>query len=382
MKFPFIDLQAQRKTIRDEIDAAVNRVIRHGAYILGPEVAQFEGELAAFENVGHVAACANGTDALKLPMLAWGIGGRENGKRNGERDAVFCPSFTYTATAEAIAVIGATPVFVDIDPDTYTMCPQSLQAAIDGMRRAGKLIPRAVVAVDLFGQSADYPAIAAITEAEDLKLISDNAQSLGCRLNGHSSARWADVATTSFFPAKPLGCYGDGGAMLTNDGALTARLRDLAFHGRSSTPFDHDSIGLNSRLDTIQAAILLEKLKIFAREIDDRNAVAARYERALNPLGVKTPTVIENGISTWAQYTVEIDNRDTFLDNMRAQEIPVAAYYPRPVHLQSAYTEFPISGNGLPVTEKAMHTVAALPMHAYLTRENQDMVIEAVAKSI
>jgi len=373
MLFPFIDLQAQRKTIRDEIDAAVNRVIRHGAYILGPEVTQFEGELAKFEGVSHVAACANGTDALKLPMLAWGI---------GAGDAVFCPSFTYTATAEAIAVIGATPVFVDIDPDTYTMCSKSLQAAIDGVRRTGKLIPRAVMAVDLFGQSADYPAITAITETEDLKLISDNAQSLGCRLAGQSPAHWADVATTSFFPAKPLGCYGDGGAMLTNNAELTTELRDLAFHGRSSTPYDHDRIGLNSRLDTIQAAILLEKLKIFAREIEDRNVVADRYAAALKRVGVKTPTVIADGVSTWAQYTIEVDNRDAFLDNMRAQEIPVAAYYPRPVHLQSAYTDFPVSGNGLPVTEQAMHTVAALPIHAYLTNENQDMVIEAIKKSI
>jgi len=373
MLFPFIDLQAQRKTIRDEIDAAVNRVIRHGAYILGPEVAQFEGELAKFEGVSHVAACANGTDALKLPMLAWGI---------GAGDAVFCPSFTYTATAEAIAVIGATPVFVDIDPDTYTMCSKSLQAAIDGVRRAGKLIPRAVIAVDLFGQSADYPAITAITETEDLKLISDNAQSLGCRLAGQSPAHWAHVATTSFFPAKPLGCYGDGGAVLTNDADLTADLRDLAFHGRSNTPYDHDRIGLNSRLDTIQAAILLEKLKIFAREIEDRNVVADHYGAALKQVGVKTPTVIADGVSSWAQYTIEVDNRDAFLDNMRAQEIPVAAYYPRPVHLQSAYTDFPVSGNGLPVTEQVMHTVAALPIHAYLTNENQDMVIEAIKKSI
>ncbi len=373
MKFPFIDLQAQRKTIRDEIDMAVNKVVRHGAYILGPEVAQFESELAKFEGVAHVAACANGTDALKLPMLAWEI---------GSGDAVFCPSFTYTATAEAIAVLGVTPVFVDIDPDTYTMCPKSLQAAIDGVRRAGKLVPRAVIAVDLFGQSADYPAITAITKAEGLKLISDNAQGLGCRLGGHSPAHWADVATTSFFPAKPLGCYGDGGAMLSNDAGLIAELRDLAFHGRCSTPYDHDKIGLNSRLDTIQAAILLEKLKIFAREIEDRNTIADRYASALKPLGVNTPTVIAGGVSSWAQYTIEVDNRDGFLDAMRAQEIPVAAYYPRPVHLQSAYRDFPVSGNGLPVTEKVMHTVAALPIHAYLSHENQDMVIEAVAKSI
>jgi len=373
MLFPFIDLQAQRKTIRDAVDAAVMRVIRHGAYVLGPEVAQFEGELAKFEDVAHVAACANGTDAMKLPLLAWGI---------GVGDAVFCPSFTYTATAEAIAVLGATPVFIDIDPQTYTMCPRSLQAAIDGVRRVGTLRPKAVIAVDLFGQSADYPAIKAITELEDLKLISDNAQSLGCRLHGHSPAHWADVATTSFFPAKPLGCYGDGGAMLSHSAELTTQLRDLAFHGRGSAPYDHDKIGLNSRLDTIQAAILLEKLKIFSREIDDRNMIADRYAQALQPIGVKTPTVIAGGVSTWAQYTIEIDNRDAFLDNMRDQEIPVAAYYPRPVHLQTAYTEFPISGNGLPVTEQAMKRVAALPMHAYLSEENQDAVIAAVEASI
>lgn len=372
MKLPFIDLQAQRQTIADEIETAVNRVIAHGAYILGPEVGQFEKELAAFEEVPAVLGCANGTDALKLPMMAWGI---------GPGDAVFCPSFTYTATAEAVAILGATPVFVDVRSDTYTLCPDALAAAIEAVRQAGTLVPKAVISVDLFGQPADYPALEPVVRAHGLKLISDNAQSLGCRLAGKSPAHWADVATTSFFPAKPLGCYGDGGAVMSRDEDLIERLRDLAFHGRSKTPFDHDAVGLNSRLDTIQAAILLEKLKIFAREIQDRNRVAERYATLLAPLGIKTPTVIDGGLSTWAQYVIEVDNRDAFLDNMRAQGIPVASYYPRPVHLQSAYTACP-HGNGLPVTEDIMTRVAALPMHAYLTPAQQDMVVEAAGKSI
>ncbi len=372
MRFPFIDLQAQRQTIACEIDAAVKKVIEYGAYILGPEVGQFETALAAFEDVPTALGCANGTDALILPMMAWGI---------GAGDAVFCPSFTYTATAEAVALLGATPVFVDVKPDTYTICPDALAASIEVVRQAGGLTPKAVIAVDLFGQCADYPALRPVVDTHGLKLISDNAQALGGRLDGHSPAHWADVATTSFFPAKPLGCYGDGGAILSRDEALIDHLRDLAFHGRSKTPYDHDAIGLNSRLDTLQAAILLEKLKIFPREIEARGCIADQYAKLLAQLGVKTPKVIDGGVSTWAQYVIEVENRDTFLDKMRAQGIPVASYYPRPVHLQTAYKAFP-HGYGLPTTEDIMTRVAALPMHAYLNAEQQDMVVAAVSKSL
>ena len=364
MRFPFIDLQAQRAIIADDIEAALKRVLEHGQYILGPEVTQFETQLAEFEGGGHSVSCANGTDAIILPLKAWNI---------GRGDTVFCPSWTYAATAEAIAVIGATPCFVDVDPDTYNMCPKSLRAAIEITDR-----PKAIIAVDLFGQPADYPALRAIADEFGLKLIADSAQGMGCRLNGKAPLQWADVVTTSFFPAKPLGCYGDGGAMLTTDEGLKDTLLSLRFHGRGSLPGDHETIGLNSRLDTMQAAILIEKLNIFAEEIKARNAIADRYTDALKSNILRTPKVIDGGLSTWAQYSIEVPNRDNVLAGMRAAEIPVAAYYPLPTHMQTAYKEFPISPDGLPHTMAAKDVIMALPMHAYLKPEDQDAVIETL----
>ena len=364
MKFPFIDLQAQRAIIADDIEAALGRVLEHGQYILGPEVTQFETQLAEFEGGGHTVSCANGTDAIILPLKAWNI---------GRGDTVFCPSWTYAATAEAIAVIGATPCFVDVDPDTYNICPKSLRAAIEATDR-----PKAIIAVDLFGQPADYPALRAIADEFGLKLIADSAQGMGCRLNGKAPLQWADVVTTSFFPAKPLGCYGDGGAMLTTDEGLKDALLSLRFHGRGSLPGDHESIGLNSRLDTMQAAILIEKLKIFADEIKARNAIADRYTDALKSNILRTPKVIDGGLSTWAQYSIEVPNRDDVLAGMRAAEIPVAAYYPLPTHMQTAYKDFPISPDGLPHTMAAKDVIMALPMHAYLKQKDQDAVIKTL----
>lgn len=302
-------------------------------------------------------------------MMAWGI---------GPGDAVFCPSFTYTATAEAVAFLRATPVFVDVDPDTYTICPKSLSAAYEAVIKDGKLKPKAIIAVDLFGQSADYPAISELAKRFDLKLIADNAQATGCRLDGKSPAHWADIATTSFFPAKPLGCYGDGGAVLTNDADLTAQIRSLAFHGRGTQAYDHTDIGINSRLDTIQAAILLEKLKIYTSEIKTRNEIADRYSKGLSSNTCKTPTVIAGGLSTWAQYTIEVEDRDGLMAHLKNLGIPAAAYYPKPIHLQTAYTSFQMPYNNLPVTETLMKNVMSLPMHAYLTRAHQDEVIGAV----
>ena len=364
MRFPFIDLQAQRAIIADDLEAALKRVLEHGQDLLGPEVTQFETQLAEFEGGGHTVSCANGTDAIILPLKAWNI---------GRGDTVFCPSWTYAATAEAIAVIGATPCFVDVDPDTYNMCPKSLRAAIEITDR-----PKAIIAVDLFGQPADYPALRAIADEFGLKLIADSAQGMGCRLNGKAPLQWADVVTTSFFPAKPLGCYGDGGAMLTTDEGLKDTLLSLRFHGRGSLPGDHETIGLNSRLDTMQAAILIEKLNIFAEEIKARNAIADRYTDALKSNILRTPKVIDGGLSTWAQYSIEVPNRDGVLAGMRAAEIPVAAYYPLPTHMQTAYKEFPISPDGLPHTMAAKDVIMALPMHAYLKPEDQDAVIETL----
>ncbi len=366
---PFIDLQAQRARIEDKIDAAVSKVIRSGAYIFGPEVKTLEGQLAQFAETKHCIANANGTDALVLPLWAWGV---------GEGDAVFCPSFTFAATAEIVPWTNATPIFVDVLPDTYNMDPASLEAAIAGVKKDGKLTAKAVIAVDLFGQPADYPAIAAICKREGLKLIADSAQGYGATLNGKHPMHWADAQTTSFFPAKPLGCYGDGGATLTNSDDDNVLMRSLAFHGASGDDkYNCARIGMNSRLDTIQAAILIEKLAIFADEIRARNEIADRYAHMLEGL-VQTPKVIEGGVSTWAQYVIEADNRDGLAAHLREAGIPTAQYYPKPLHKQTAYETFPVGAGGLKVSETICHRVLALPMHPYLDGQTQTKIANAV----
>ena len=380
MTLPFIDLAAQQRRLRPRLDAAIAAVLDHGAYVMGPEVVAFEKALAAFCGAKLALSCANGTDALALPLMAWTV---------GAGDAVFCPSFSFTATAEIMPWSGAAPVFVDIRPDTYTLDPVALEAAILAIKADGKLNPRAIIAVDLFGQSADYPAIAAIARAHDLKLIADSAQGFGCTLNGHHPIHWADVVTTSFFPAKPLGAYGDGGAVLTNDAALCERMDSLRIHGKA-TPADlagqtfaHEAkylsarVGMNSRLDTLQAAILLVKLSVFAEEIALRGAAADRYAHGLKGHVAATPTVIEGGVSTWAQYTIEHPNRDGLAAHLRALGIPTAAYYPVPLHQQTCYAEYPAPG-GLPVTETSAQRVLSLPMHSDLDAATQDRIIEAV----
>ena len=364
----FIDLKAQQRRIRSELDAAIGRVLDHGAYVMGPEVRAFEAALASFGKAKLALSCANGTDAVVLPLMAWGV---------GPGDAVFCPSFTFAATAEVVPWTGATPVFVDILPDTYNMDPASLEQAIAETLKAGKLKPKAVIAVDLFGQPADYPKISEICRRHGLKLLSDSAQGFGCTLNGHHPLHWADAASTSFFPAKPLGCYGDGGAVLLNDQDLWDVMDSLRIHGKGTDKYDNVRIGMNSRLDTIQAAILIEKLKLFAEEIELRGQVAERYARGLVGSAI-APQVIEGGVSVWAQYTIEHTDRDGLANHLRAKGIPTAAYYPRPLHMQSAYAEFPVVGGRLPVTEAKAGAVLSLPMHPYLSHADQDLILEAV----
>ncbi|MDE2485993.1 MAG: DegT/DnrJ/EryC1/StrS aminotransferase family protein [Alphaproteobacteria bacterium] len=380
MPIPFIDLQAQRKRLGQPLEDAILKVVRSGAYIMGPEIAEFEAALAAFGQAPFALSCGSGTEALVLPLMAWGI---------GPGDAVFCPSFTFAATAEVMPLVGASPVFVDIDPATYNMDAASLDAAMAAVKREGRLTPRAVIAVDLFGQPADYPAIAAVARKHGLKLIADSAQGFGCTLGGHHPIHWADVATTSFFPAKPLGCYGDGGAVLSKDERLHDLLVSLRVHGQAvksdieGKTFEHDPkylnvrVGLNSRMDTIQAAVLLQKLSIFADEIRARNRVADRYAAGLGDL-VTTPKVIDGGVSVWAQYTIETDDRDGLAQHLKAQGIPSAVYYPIPIHRQGVYSGYPTAPAGLPVTEAKADQVISLPMHAYLTEDDQDQVIAAV----
>ena len=370
---PFIDLQAQRARIADKIDAGIAKVLAHGQYIFGPEVKTLEAQLAQFAEAKHCIGNANGTDALVLPLWAWGV---------GEGDAVFCPSFTFAATAEIAPWVQATPVFVDVLPDTYNLDPKSLEAAIAGVKRDGKLKPRAVIAVDLFGQPADYPAIAAICKREGLNLIADSAQGFGCTLNGKHPMHWADAQTTSFFPAKPLGCYGDGGATLTNSDADNTLMRSIAFHGASGDDkYNCVRIGMNSRLDTIQAAILIEKLAIFADEIRARNAAADRYAQVLEGL-VQTPRVIAGGVSTWAQYVIELDQRDALAAHLREAGVPTAQYYPKPLHKQTAYENFPIGAGGLKVSERIAHRVLALPMHPYLDEATQARIAASVREFV
>lgn len=377
----FIDLQAQRARIADKINAAVMKVIEDGKYIMGPEVKAFETQMAEFSNTKHALGCANGTEAIALPLMAWDL-------RPG--DAVFCPSFTFAATGEVVPWLGASPVFVDIDPKTYNMDPAHLEASIEAVKAEGKLKPKVIIAVDLFGQPADYPAISAIAKKHGLKLIADSAQGYGCTIDGKHPGHWADAVTTSFFPAKPLGCYGDGGAVLTNDDELAEIIDSLRVHGKATQSdvegrsFDHDPkylnmrIGMNSRLDTIQAAILIEKLAIFADEIEARNRIAARYNEHLADHVASVPFVIDGGVSVWAQYTLEHDNRTGLQAHLKEKGVPTAVYYPIPIHKQDIYSRYPLGPGGLPVSEEKAERVMSLPMHPYLDEKTQDQIIDAV----
>jgi len=365
---PFIDLKAQRARIKDRVDAAVMKVLDEGRYILGPEVSELEEKLAEFAGMGRALSCANGTDAILIPLMAWGI---------GPGDAVFVPSFTFAASAEVVVLAGASPVFVDIDPDTFNMSPDSLSAAIEAVKAKGELTPKAVIAVDLFGQPADYPALEPIAREHGLKLVSDCAQAYGSTLDGKASLHWADALTVSFYPAKPLGAYGDAGAVLCKDDALFDTMKSVRVHGEGTARYEYARIGLNSRLDTIQAAILLAKLDVFAEEIGMRQRVADAYGSRLGNT-VKTPKVIEGAQSTWAQYTVQVDKRDAFKAHLADQGVPTAIYYPIPLHLHAPYAGYPVAPGGLPATEAAAGRVISLPMHPDMPESDIDRVVSAV----
>lgn len=368
----FIDLAAQRERIADKINNTVETVVREGRYILGPQVAEFEKQLAAYVGVKHVIACANGTDALLLPLLATGI---------GHGDAVFVPSFTFAATAEVVALAHAVPVFVDINPDTYNIDIASLEAAIAMVKKDGRLKPKAIIPVDLFGLAANYEAINAIAARENLLVIEDAAQSIGGKDGKTMCGAFAHVGSTSFYPAKPLGCYGDGGAMFTNDDALMEKLRSYAFHGKGETQYDNIHIGLNSRLDTIQAAILIEKLAILEDEMIARNRIAKRYADGLKGV-VKTAVMPEGSRSAWAQYAIEAKDRDSLKAHLQSRNIPSVIYYVKPLHEQTAYKNFPRTPAGLPVSEGLSQRILCLPMHPYLSEADQDLVIAAIREFV
>jgi dTDP-4-amino-4,6-dideoxygalactose transaminase len=355
----FIDLAAQQDCLRDKIEPAIARALAHVGYIIGPEVKQFEADMAAFAGGGEtqVVSNASGTDAPALPLMACGL-------KPG--DAVFCPAFTSAATAEVVAWLGAVPYFVEIDEQTFNMDPGSLKQAIAECARSD-LTPRAVIAVDLFGQAADYEAIRVICDENNLKLISDAVQGFGATVNGKQSIEWADFVSTSFFPAKPLSCSGDGGATLTRDEETADIMRSLRVNDKGTHKYNTVRIGMNGRLDTIQAAILVEKPAVFADEIDRRNAIADRYTEALGDI-LDVPRVPEGYVSTWAQYTLKmkVGAREDFAAALKDAGVPTAFYCPKPLNHQTTYENFPVAANGLPVSEELSQRILSLPMHPYL----------------
>ena len=370
---PFIDVAAQRRRLGGAIDAAIARVLGHCQFILGPEVRAFEAELAKFCGAKHAVTCASGTDALVLALRARGI---------GPGDAVICPSFTFCATAEVAALVGATPVFVDVDAATFNIDANKIAGAIAAAKSAG-LEPKAVIPVDLFGLAADHTAVAAAAEAEGLFILDDAAQAFGATFNNRRLGTFGHATATSFFPAKPLGCYGDGGAVITDDDAVADDLRSLRMHGQGSDRYDNVRIGLASRLDTVQAAILSEKLKIFPDEIEARNRVARRYSEALGDI-VIVPKIPPGSTSVWAQYTIRVagGGRDKLAAALKAEGIPTAIYYPIPLHRQQAYKHFPVGEGGVAVSDQLAGEVISLPMHAYLDEQTQSRITGAVRRAL
>ncbi|MCB1392051.1 MULTISPECIES: DegT/DnrJ/EryC1/StrS aminotransferase family protein [unclassified Nitrobacter] len=369
----FIDVAEQRRRLGSRIDDAVARVLTHCQFINGPEVARLEADLAAFSGAKHVVACASGTDALLMVLLA---------KKVGPGDAVICPTFTFCATGEVVALLGATPVFVDVDETTFTIDIASLKNGIAVAKRQG-LRPRAIIPVDLFGQPADHDAIAAVAASEGLFVLDDAAQGFGASYKGRRLGTFGLATATSFFPAKPLGCYGDGGAIFTDDTELAETLRSVRVHGQGTDKYDNVRLGLTGRIDTVQAAVLIEKLRIFPDEISARDAVARRYNEGLGQVTI-VPRVAPDCTSVWAQYTIRVPNgrRDALASALKAQGIPTAIYYPRSLHQQTAYRSFPVAAGGLAVSERLSTEVISLPMHPYLDESTQDRIIEAVRAAL
>ena len=368
----FVDLKAQQARLRSEIDERMSRVLEHGQYIMGPEVAEFETKLAAFAGAAESVGVANGTDALHIALMAENV---------GPGDAVFLPSFTFTATAEVVLLRGAEPVFCEVDGRTFNLDADHLRTKVAEVRREGRLRPRAIVAVDLFGMPADYADLAAICQAEDMFLLADAAQSYGAQYGEDRVGTLAPVTATSFFPAKPLGCYGDGGALITDDPDRAAQFRSIRAHGKGTEKYDINRIGLNSRLDTLQAAILLAKLSIFQDELEARQRVAAMYTERLSDI-VTTPLIDNASQSAWAQYAILLDDRDAVAQALKTQGIPTAIYYPKPMHLQSAYLGFGDDAGSLPVSEKLSEIILCLPMHPYLDEETIDRVTTQVRAAV
>lgn len=370
---PFIDVAAQRERLGKAVDDAVARVLAHCQFVMGPEVRELEARLAAFCGARHAISCSSGTDALMLVLMAKGI---------GPGDAVVCPSFTFCATAEVVALLGATPIFAEVDEATFNLDAMSARKAVATARKLG-LKPRAIIPVDLFGLPADFDALQQLAAEENLFLLDDAAQGFGATYKGKPLGTFGLATATSFFPAKPLGCYGDGGAIFTDDDVLADAIKSLRIHGHGSDKYDNVRIGLTARLDTIQAAVLIEKLKIFPEEIEARNRAARRYNDGLRDLAA-VPEVPNHSVSVWAQYTLRLapGRRGALTAALKAEGIPTGIYYPIPLHKQAAYRAFPTVEGGLPVSERLAEEVISLPMHAYLDEPTQDRVIGAVRRAL
>ncbi len=381
----FIDLKTQQKRIKEQLDTNIQKVLAHGSYIMGPEVKELEKKLAAYVGAKHAIGCASGTDALLMALMAYNV---------GPGDAIFTTPFTFIATAEVISLLGATPVFVDIDPRTFNIDPAKLGIAINAVKNQddhlhplpithnqSPLVPKGVIPVDIFGLPADYDTINAIAKDHGLFVIEDAAQSFGAEYKGKKACSLADVACTSFFPAKPLGCYGDGGMCFTDDDSLAAALDSIRVHGKGSHKYDTTRIGINGRLDTLQAAILQAKFAIFPEEVQLRQEVANRYTALLDGASVRPPHLPPDNLSVWAQYSVLAKDgaqRDALLKRLQEVKIPAAIYYPKPLHLQTAFTSLGYVPGAFPVSEDAANRIFNLPMHPYLTEQDQIKIAEAI----
>jgi dTDP-4-amino-4,6-dideoxygalactose transaminase len=370
---PFIDLAAQRRRLGKSVDEAVARVLAHCQFVMGPEMRELETQLAQFCGARHAITCSSGTDALLLVLMA---------KEIGPGDAVICPSFTFCATAEVVALLGATPVYAEVNEATFNIDADSARRAVQTARKLG-LKPRGILPVDLFGLPADFDGILELAEAENLFVLDDAAQSFGATYKGRMLGTFGLATSTSFFPAKPLGCYGDGGAIFTDDDALADTIKSLRVHGHGADKYDNVRIGMTGRLDTIQAAVLIEKLRIFPEEIAARDRIARRYNAGLKDLAI-VPEVPAGLTSVWAQYTIRLEpgRRDGLAAALKAEGIPTAIYYPIPLHQQVAYRGYPAAEGGLALSERLSAEVISLPMHAYLDEPVQDRIIEAVRRAL
>lgn len=387
MAVPFIDLKTQYARIEPELRRRMDAVLAHGKFIMGPEVAELEAGLAAFTGAKHCVSCSSGTDALLMALMAFGV---------GPGDAVLTTPFTFIATAEVVALLGATPVFVDIEPDTFNISPEALGKAaravkagdssihpLPGAARSGKLRPKAVIPVDLFGLPADYDAIGAVAEEHGLIVIEDAAQSFGAEYKGRKACSLGNASAASFFPAKPLGCYGDGGAVFTDDGDLAEVMASIRVHGKGAHKYDNARIGLNARLDTLQAAVLLAKMTVFPDEIKARREAAAEYTRRFRNIpGVTPPLVPEGYASAWAQYSILVDEREAVQAAIKEKGAPTAVYYPKPLHLQTAFSYLGYAPGDMPESENASKYIMSVPMHPYLDERAIDLVCKAVSEAL